>query len=142
MSEVTILRGIVGAGKSTFARKYKSLCESVGMSVMICSADDFFIDQNGVYRWYVSGIADAHSYCRSNFAQALRDKVQCIIVDNTNTMKREFDYYVTEAKKYEAEVTIITVGFVNDKAAEFYASRNTHGVPLDKVLEMARRFEV
>ena len=42
-----IMRGVPGSGKSTLAKRIqKQYPEAVK-----CSADDFFIDADGIYRW-------------------------------------------------------------------------------------------
>ena len=52
-----------------------------------------------------------------------------ILVDNTNTMKWEYENYVLLAELEGYKVEVITVPF-DPEMAEVYHERNTHGVPL------------
>ncbi len=132
-----IMRGIPGAGKSTRAREiaksYSLFC--------ICSADHFFEDDKGNYSFNPKLLSEAHKYCRELTDEAMCNETPCVIVDNTNTREWEFKPYLELADKYGYKVHIEVVGDFDDKSILKYAERNTHGVPAEKVIEMARRFE-
>ena len=90
--KVIILRGCSGAGKSTVAHLFS------GKSV-ICTADDFFYDEKGVYNFDASKLSDAHTDCRLKFVTAIHDdSIDTIIVANTNTQEKEFDFYLDGPK--------------------------------------------
>lgn len=138
---VYILRGLPGSGKSSLAQNLDYAASNENKSVEICCADDFFIDSNGNYNWYASGIADAHSMCRSKFSEAIRNDTDTIIIANTNTTRKEYNFYYEEAKKAGYFVQVITVGEFSDEAIERYAFQNTHGVTKDILVKMRDRFQ-
>ena len=71
---VIIMRGIPGAGKSTLTRRLRETAEAVGREVVVCSADDYFLDNRGVYRFNPSKIGDAHKSCKWRFDTAITPK--------------------------------------------------------------------
>lgn len=139
--ECYIIKGLPGSGKSTLASIISREATLDKKTSKICCADDFFISANGKYNWYASGIADAHSMCRTKFSEAISNKVHTIIVVNTNTRHSEYNYYYKEAKKTGYFVQVITVGEFSDEAIERYAVQNTHGVTKDILIKMRDRFQ-
>ncbi len=123
---LTIIRGISGSGKSTYA----STLEGV-----ICSADDHFLI-DGKYRFDFRQLTEAHASCFRK-AQAALGAGENVIIDNTNTQVWEMSPYVMLANVCGAEIRIIRV----DCDPEVAAERNTHGVPKTAVLGMAERME-
>jgi len=122
--KVIILRGCSGAGKSTVAHLFS------GKSV-ICTADDFFYDEKGVYNFDASKLSDAHTDCRLKFVTAIHDdSIDTIIVANTNTQEKEFDFYLDYAKQLD----IMYFSLVIENR---HGNENVHGVP-NYVLERQR----
>lgn len=140
MTHIVIMRGLPGSGKSTLARTIAAN-QPAGAAVIV-SADDFFVGDDGVYRFNPAQIADAHAQCLARFEAAISDpKVQLVIVDNTNTQRWEFAKYVAPRAGIEASVTIIPV-FDGGLTDEELAARNTHGVPVEAIRRMRARWEV
>lgn len=125
---VIIMRGIPGAGKSTWAHR------NTPSDTLICSADNYFVDDlSGEYRFNPKDIGKAHDWCFSSFLHNIRDpKLPAIVVDNTNLQSWEISPYYRVAETSGMNVKIVTV-FCSFKIA---ALRNVHGVPLDKVWSM------
>lgn len=98
--KVILLRGISGAGKTTWAKKH------VPPDGVIVSADYFFIQPNGTYIFDVKQLHNAHSACFRDFLDAIDQHTPTIIVDNTNIHRWEFQPYliVAEARGYEVEL--------------------------------------
>lgn len=130
--KLIVLRGIPGSGKSTWVRKH---CE--GGDWVVCSADDFFVGTDGVYRFDASKLAQAHQACRFRFGGAIAGGAPSIVVDNTNTKLWEFQYYLDLAQNagYDIEVVRLVVD------VDVCVSRGVHGVPREAVERMADRFE-
>jgi hypothetical protein len=82
-----ILRGCSGSGKSTLANQIK-------FNGVICSADDYFTDSNGVYTFDASKLEDAHNDCRVKAENAMVNHLTPVIIDNTNLKIWEFKQYV------------------------------------------------
>lgn len=130
--KVIIMSGVPGSGKSTFTKSLKG-------DVVICSADNYFLDENGVYNFNPSKLGEAHGSCLHRFTRNLitmRDRTWAkdttLVVDNTNTSALEMAPYVALAAAFEVECELVTVLCDPHKAH----ARNTHGVPLQGVLRM------
>jgi len=143
MKKLIILRGCPGSGKSTFA---DFIFDTIGNGMSCCkySADDFFIDKKtGKYKFDSNLLHKAHSQCRQyvKTSMELDYDNNLIIVDNTNTTKKEIQPYLDLAKAHDYEVTILTVGSYDTLSVNKYIKRNIHGVPPDKVRDMAHRIK-
>lgn len=151
MGKVLILVGIPGSGKSYFTKQY--LAKYPGEYV-ICSADHHFeslaakhkaeLEAAGDpeaanapgYKFDFMQLRQAHMDCQKKFVMALQQGVPLVIVDNTNITKKERHFYVQEGLKagYEVEIKAFPK---DDASVQLAASRNTHGVPADKVAQRA-----
>ena len=129
MGNVIILRGVQGAGKSTFAE----LLQQTMPNAVICSADDYFM-QDGVYKFYAALLPDAHRYCRLYFLDSIAHKVETIIVDNTNATEKELQWYVDKAKEEGYRVTSLVV-------ENRHGSNSVHNVPEESRKRTADRIK-
>lgn len=92
-----VIRGLAGSGKSTIVREI----EKIYPGSVSCSADQFFLNpQTGEYQFDRSQLVQAHKWCQSKAEQACRNRVNIVIVDNTNVMKWEMGPYFKLADKY------------------------------------------
>ena len=132
------MRGISGSGKSTLSRKrWPKGCR--------CSADDFFTEVVGGGKAYVfdaKRLGEAHRWCMNKFIRAVTHidpigRAPLVIVDNTNLALWEFMGYYQVATAMGYEVTVVRM----DTPPEVAGKRNVHGVPVGKVVDMARRFQ-
>jgi predicted kinase len=117
MQRVTILSGVPGSGKSTYARDFLKPDVTV-------SADNFFI-RDGVYRFDPTKLTEAHRECYRRFLYAIRSSDSHIVVDNTNLSAHEISPYWAVGDVYGFTVTIIRVRCDPEVAFK----RQTHGVP-------------
>ncbi len=93
MKKIIILRGTSNAGKSSVANLFPE-------PKVICCADDFFIDNEGNYNFNAELLGVAHAKCKEKFDKALEDDtVEYVVVANTNTLPREFNYYINKAEE-------------------------------------------
>ncbi len=125
---VVILRGIPGAGKSTYAKKLRA---PTGV-VEIVSADDYFSRDDGVYRFVAHQLPAAHARCLLAFHEAIRDGVALVVVDNTNVTAVEIAPYYALALAYDYECEIVTIPCHPHTAH----GRCVHGVPLGAIYKM------
>ena len=127
---IIITRGGSGAGKSTWAKANYPDAE-------VFSADSFFLDGDGVYRFDPSKLGEAHAECLRDFIDVCQDPQgnKTVIVDNTNTSVSEFAPYAQVGQVYGHSVEILT--WVYDPVMAH--ARNSHGTPLKACIDQHRR---
>lgn len=138
MRKLIILSGLPGSGKTTIAKKMVSDHEARGERACICSADDYFIE-DGKYVFRAEELEAAHTACQMSAERAMANGYDLVVVDNTNTSDWERWPYVKLAEKYQYEVTVQIIGGSTSKDVETYLARQVHGVPREKVEQMAAR---
>jgi predicted kinase len=104
---LVILRGMPGSGKSTLAWSIESACRSVGFTCQVCSADDHFTDQFGVYRWNRDELSEAHRYCETAFERAMRTDVPVVVIDNTNLDVDDYARYTRMARQLQYRIVVV-----------------------------------
>lgn len=129
------MRGVPGSGKSTLAKS---------LGGVICSADDFFVGEDGMYRFDPSKIGEAHKECFASFLNCFEGPFghtiadhRDIIIDNTNTQLWEISPYLALARHANLGIRFIRVECNLELAAE----RNVHGVPKGAIMAMHKRME-
>ena len=132
MKRLIIMRGLPGSGKSTLAKKQKGT---------ICSADDYFINILGRYKFDASKIQQAHAWCNQKARKAMDRGVETVIIDNTNIERWNFEAYLEYAAEfgYNVEYLSPTTPWAWDAAECFKKCR--HGVPLEVIQSMIDKFE-
>jgi hypothetical protein len=98
---VFILRGVSGAGKSSLTRQLTAGLAPAAFRV--CSADKYFEGPGG-YAFDAASLPQAHAWCRALFDAALRGRVRVIILDNTNTQRRDYAPYVAAVHALNADI--------------------------------------
>ncbi|DBA01935.1 TPA: hypothetical protein N0F65_006668 [Lagenidium giganteum] len=140
---VVILRGIPGSGKSSLARDLTAIGEAQHVGCVTCSADLTFETQRG-YMFDAAKIGDAHATCQAQFLQALHDPaVRVVIVDNTHTQLWEYEQYETMTREQGepgTRVHLLEMRCRDVIVCAQMAARNSHGVPVAKVLQMYHRW--
>lgn len=116
-------------------------CERLGLSLTKCSADDYFVDSDGVYNFDRDKLGKAHGYSKHTAEQAMSKDVDVVVIDNTNTMQKEMNPYEKMAKRKGYRVVKHVVGSFDEESLKLYAERNVHGVPLEAIKRMAGRFQ-
>jgi predicted kinase len=124
MKTLTLVRGLPGAGKSTFAKT---------LGGIHIEADHYFM-KDGEYKFDASKLKQAHEYCRIS-AEGWMMEGYNIVVSNTFTQEWEMDAYYELAGKYGYRVYSIIV-------ENRHNGVNEHGVPTDKLEQMKNRFEI
>lgn len=125
-----VVRGIPGSGKSTTADK---ICD------LVYSADDYFVGEDGVYRFDGTKLKVAHERCQ----ELVRYAISCgdsVAVANTFTQRWEMEPYLRMAAEYGSRVVVVDCfdgGMTDEKLEEI----NVHGVPLDGIRAMRARWE-
>lgn len=128
MKTVIILRGVPGSGKSTFA---KFLLDTHAVSYH-CETDKYFYNEAGEYVFDPSKLAENHNKCFKQFCYYLENDNKNIVVSNCNLQKWEFERYEKAAKDAGFNVFVLALNGGFD---------NVHGVPLQKIETLKKRFE-
>ena len=129
MKKLILLRGLPGAGKSTFA---KSISDALTGHI---EADMYFI-QDGEYKFDASKLRQAHDWCQSQVEKWMVPQgLDDIIVSNTFTQEWEMEPYYKLAEENGYMVFSIIVENRHDGV-------NIHGAPEDKLKQMKDRFEI
>lgn len=138
---VVILRGIPGSGKSSLGRDIQAICKDRGVKCVVCSADLFFENPRG-YEFDVKKLDRAHKASQQAFNAATKDrKTRLIVVDNTNTQRWEYEPYETVAQHRGCAIEILEMHCPDVITSMHMAMRNSHGVPVPKVVSMYLRWE-
>jgi len=134
MRTLIILRGLPGAGKSSFANFMWS-------SGVIFEADKYFYD-NGTYYFKASELHDAHKWCQGEVENAMilnytsnGEYYPEIVVSNTSTTEKEMQPYIDLAKQYDYKVVSLIV-------ENRHGNKSVHGVPDETMEKMKNRFEI
>lgn len=131
---LTIVRGLPGSGKSTFAN-------FIWNDYAICEADKFFYDSEGHYLFDPSKLKQAHKWCQEEVEKRMQENQNNpqhypeIVVSNTFTQEWEMQAYFDLAKKYDYKVFSIIV-------ENRHGNTNIHGVPDDTLKKMRDRFHI
>jgi hypothetical protein len=135
-------RGLPGSGKSFRAQKALDKAKQQNESCVICSADNWFFDKEGIYKFDGRKLSEAHNACLKLVIDAIDDGIQLIIVDNTNIKFREFSVYVKLARISGYKLIIDQVEpTLDDNELEMWCSRCLHCVSLDTIKKMRDRWE-
>jgi len=134
MKQLILLRGLPGAGKSTFAN-------FIWQSGVIFEADQYFYDNEGNYNFDATKLGAAHKDCQSRVEQAMKTHEENpqyypeIVVSNTSTTEKELQPYIDLANKYDYKVISLIV-------ENRHGNKSVHNVPDEKLEQMKNRFQI
>jgi predicted kinase len=131
--DLILLRGIPGSGKTTLGQLILQLPSNETPDVI--SADDYFLDENGDYKFDVSKLKEAHNECEVRCANKMKLETSRIVVANTFTQEWEMEKYYEMAERYNYRVHTVIV-------ENRHGSKNVHGVRENKLQEMKNRFDI
>jgi predicted kinase len=127
MKDLILLRGLPGAGKSTFAKM---------LGGNYYEADDYFYDDEGNYNFNQRDLPKAHNWCKFRVEEAMNFlKEERIVVANTFTQEWEMKEYFELAEKYGYRVFTLIV-------ENRHGSKSVHDVPDATIGNMLHRFQI
>lgn len=149
-----VMRGIPGSGKSTTAKWIASLSGNgsfwtkdhvlyygIESENKVCSAihstDEYFVT-DGVYKYNMANIGKFHTRNFYAFKESMDRNIPLLIVDNTNTTRKEYQKYITVAEEAGYLVSLMVMPHPSLGIA---AKRNVHNVPSDVIQKMLARWE-
>lgn len=133
MKNLILLRGLPGAGKSSFAKTMWS-------EYVVCEADDYFVE-NGEYKFNARDLPKAHNWCKFRVEVFMKDNqtnpqfYPNIVVSNTFTQEWEFRDYYKLAEQYGYRVYSLIV-------ENRHGGKSVHNVPEETVVSMRNRFDI
>jgi tRNA uridine 5-carbamoylmethylation protein Kti12 len=133
IGDLILLRGVPGSGKTTLGSVILRCLPTDNPDVI--SADDYFTDEKGNYNFDGSKLKEAHNDCQQRCAEKMRNQFSRIVVANTFTQEWEMELYYEMAERYKYRVHSVIVENRHDNS-------NVHDVPLDKVEQMKKRFQI
>lgn len=135
VKRLVILSGLPGSGKSTIA----SQLDPTGAK--ICSADNYYIGRDGVYRFDPTKIGKAHGMCQEKARDMIEREEPLIIIDNTNVSLNEAETYVRMVSEdcHEKTYDIEFIRPTHKSSVEDCVASTVHAVPAETVQKMANR---
>ena len=130
-----ILRGCPGSGKSTLAAELR------GERGRIFSTDEYFVGSDGEYVFDPKKVAVYHKRNQERAREAVREGVSPVVIDNTNTTVWEMRPYVETGVRHGYRVQFVEPDTSWRYDPEQLSLRNSHGVPLDSIKRMLKRFQ-
>lgn len=128
MKTAIIIRHASGAGGSSLAKTLYQISEDC----VICEADNYFYDEDGNYIFDPSQLGKAHARCQKLFIDSLEMGIKLVICSNTNTTKKEYQFYVDKAIEAGYNVHVVVV-------ERFLETKSIHNVPDDVVNKQIQR---
>lgn len=129
MPKIVLICGLPGSGKSTLAKSFTNYVH--------LEADMYFV-KNGVYTWNPNWLFAAHNWCLKS-TEVFMQQGKDIVVTNTFCTKRARKPYLDMAEFYRYDLLekhLFDAGLTDQELAD----RNQHGVSVETILNMRRKY--
>lgn len=147
MRTLYIIRGCSASGKSTIAAALfdkhfneEKYFTNKGSNVTIRSTDDLWYDASGKYCFDYKLLGAKHKENQRLVEEDMKTDREVIIVDNTNTTRKEMKPYIELAEKYNYEIRKIVVDTPLETCIMYNNQRNEdRKIPEDVIRAQHRR---
>lgn len=139
---LSIMRGISGSGKSTKAK------EIVGKGII--HSTDALIEQDHVYSEFFKLLeekphllGDMHKKNLAEAVASMKYGIPHVVIDNMNLLPKDAKPYVVEALRMgfaDKNIKFVDIG-TGGASNELLAERNTHGLGLELIDKLVRRYK-
>lgn len=129
MNRLIVMRGISGAGKSTYIKNNFPQAAVIGTDEHMVVA--------GKYTFNPILLKQAQSFCWDQLILFVSRNFPLVVIDGINSQVWRFKPYITKAISLGYDVQVIRL----DADPVVAHGRNTHGTPLVKNQELDRTFE-
>lgn len=138
---VFLMRGLSGSGKSTLVNAITETYDC--QNPIVCSADHYFIDKFGIYRFDQSRLKDAHESSQSLMKMSCNEGKKMIIIDNTNIQAWEMRAYFSNVSKapFTYRLVIVEPQTPWKLDPEQLSIRNTHSVSQEVLSKRVTQFQ-
>ena len=131
---VCLMQGIQGSGKTHIANEIKALDSE---NVVVVSADAFFTNNAGVFKFDAAKLPEAHAACAES-ARAALHQGKIVVVDNCNINSHDASSYIT---LHPAGCAVVRIMAPTPSQIKRCFERNVHDVPFFAVERTAKKFE-
>ena len=154
---VIVLRGLPGSGKSELSKILMNSNQRESIKKAKVSADDFFYRGAGIYSkkqmkdktaeeiyqetFRLDLLAKAHEFSRSSFLEAVQERANMIIVDNCNSKKADFSFYVEKGEENNYEVIILEIPCPSFASLKTFQGRGLHKLSFKDLNQIQSRWE-
>ena len=120
-----VMRGLPGSGKSTVVSSITRLYPGA----VVCSADQYFMTEDGKYEFDASLLKFAHQQSQNKARDACEAGERLVVVDNTGVKRWELVNYFRMAQSFDYTVILLEPRTPWKFNVNQLAIKNTHGVP-------------
>uniref|UniRef100_A0A6B2ECP2 Smr domain-containing protein n=1 Tax=Phlebotomus kandelakii TaxID=1109342 RepID=A0A6B2ECP2_9DIPT len=136
-----LMRGLPGSGKTHLARTIIDQTVKGDYRRYIFSSDNFFYDVNGVYRYDLDKLSEAHAFNQNCVFKRAYDGWSPIIVDNTSMKLWEMHVYCKYAIQFGYVVRILEPTTPWAWNISRLSQMNKHSVPRESIERMLLKYE-
>ena len=139
MKLLVIMRMWPGTGKTTLANKLKDEVQENGHSVAIYSTDDYWME-DGEYKFDITKLNASHAWNLERVKAAIQ-VYDCVIVDNTNIVWKDFKKYVQLAIENQYDIMLAEPNTEWKRNVNECDQKNTHNVPKATIDRMLHKYQ-
>jgi predicted kinase len=139
---ILLMRGCPSSGKSYLANKILEEKIALGKTAVIRSTDNYWYLEDGTYKFDINKLSIAHKWNQLLCREDAENKIQYIIIDNTNLKFKDILPYLNIAKEFGYDVGEVIPDTPWMQDAQECFKRNAHNVPFEVIERMQKTFRL